>query len=230
MIDELTLIEKQFADIKAAEYVSKGYQVLRDVPLEFLPGYRAEMVVKNGYEIKVVEVKTRPSLAANPGLREFERVVNSRPGWTFELQLVGEPERIDTVANALSLDEVGILSRLAESETALDAGMTEAAFLMAWTATEAVLRMMLVDEGVAIERATDPAHLISTAVAHGVMDRATYHRLLRTMEYRNAIAHGFAVSDFASAMVTELIGIVNFLLQDHREFEASYKAMDGQFE
>ena len=48
MIDELSKVEKQFADMKAAEYLAKGYQVLRDAPLDFLPGYRADIVVKNG--------------------------------------------------------------------------------------------------------------------------------------------------------------------------------------
>lgn len=227
MNDELAIIEKQCADLIAAEYLGKGYQVLREVPLEFLPGYHADMVVKNGYEIKVVAVKTRPSLAANPGLREFARIVNAQPGWTFELQLVGEPERVDAADNAPSLDEAGILARLAESENALDSGMTEVALLMAWTATEAMLRIMLDAEGLAVERATNPAYVVGMAVAHGAIDRDTYHRLLSIMKYRNAIAHGFAVSDLTGALVTELIGIVNFLLRDHREFEAWYAASAG---
>ena len=205
MNDELAIIEKQCADCIAAEYLGKGYQVLREVPLEFLPGYRADMVVKNGYEIKVVEVKTRPSLAANPGLREVERIINSRPGWTFELQLVAEPERVDVTENAQPLDEVGILERLIQAKSLLGSGLAEAGLLVAWTAAEGVLRMMVAAEGVAIDRATNPAYIVDMAVAHGAVDRDTYHELLRIMEYRNAIAHGFAVDDFRNAMVGELI-------------------------
>ena len=67
MNDELATIEKQYADLVAAEYLGQGCQVLRDVPLEFLPGYRADMVVKDGYDITVVEVKTQPSLTGQPG-------------------------------------------------------------------------------------------------------------------------------------------------------------------
>ena len=112
MIDELSIVEKQFADMKAAEYRAQGCQVLRDAPLDFLPGYRADMVVKDGYEIKVVEVKTRPSLLVNPALSELERIINARPGWRFELHLVGEPERAADGKNARALDEAGILKRL----------------------------------------------------------------------------------------------------------------------
>ena len=227
MNDELAIIEKQCADFIAAEYLGKGYQVLREVPLDFLPGYRADMVVKNGYEIKVVEVKTRPSLAANPGLRQFERIINSRPGWTFELRLVGEPERVDATEDAQPLDEIGILERLTQAESLLELGLTEAGLLVAWTAAEGVLRMMVAAEGVAIERATNPSYIVAMAVAHGVVDRDTYHHLLRIMEFRNAIAHGFTVNVFRNDMVSELIDTVKSLLADHREFEASYQATDS---
>ncbi len=218
MNNELSIIEKQCADLIAAEYRGKGCEILRDVPLEFLPGYRADMVVKNGYETKVVEVKTRPSLAANPGLRELERIVNSRPGWKFELKLVGEPERLAATENAQSLDEAGILDRLAQAEAALDAGMTEAAFLLAWTAAEAAVRMMVKAEGVAVERATDPAYVLGMAVAHGAIDRDNYRHLLKTMQYRNAIAHGFDVSDFTGELVAELTVKVKSLLAEYHEW------------
>ena len=218
MNEELAVIEKQHADLIAAEYLGKGCQVLREVPLDFLPGFCADMVVKDGYEIKVVEVKTRPSLAANPGLHEFERIINSRPGWKFVLQLVGEPDRLDAVENAQSLDEAGILDRLSQAETALDAGLPEAAFLLAWTAAEATVRMMVKAEGIAVERATNPAYILGMAVAHGAIDRDNYRHLLGIMEYRNAVAHGFEVNDFTGALVAELTGNVRFLLHDYHEW------------
>lgn len=218
MNDELAVIEKQHADCIAAEYLGKGCQVLREAPLDFLPGFRADMVVKSGYETKVVEVKTRPSLVANPGLREIERIVNAQPGWKFELQLVGEPERLDVAENAQSLDEAGILDRLAQGERALDAGLPEAAFLLAWTAAEATVRMMIKAEGIAVERATNPAYILGMAVAHGAMDRGDYRHLLKIMEYRNAIAHGFEVSDFTGALVAELTENVKSLLREYHEW------------
>ena len=107
MIDELSIVEKQFADIKAAEYRAKGYQVLRDAPLDFLPGYRADMVVKNGYEIKVVEVKTRPSLLVNPALSEFERIINAPARLAFRVALGGRTGKGSGRGkkNARALDE-----------------------------------------------------------------------------------------------------------------------------
>ena len=55
----------------AEEYRSKGYEVLRDAALDFLPGYRADLLVKKGDEVKVIEVKTRSSLAADPKIAQW---------------------------------------------------------------------------------------------------------------------------------------------------------------
>ena len=221
MIDDLSIVEKQFADMKAAEYRAKGYQVLRDAPLDFLPGYRADMVVKNGYETKVVEVKTRPSLLANPALDEFERIINARPGWRFELHLVGEPERAANGKNARALDEAGILKRLSQAETALNAGLAEAALLLAWTAAQAQVRIMVEAEGIAIRRVTTPDYVLSYAVYIGAIDRDDADRLREIADCRNSIAHGFEVGDFTDALVVELIAMVKSLLREYHEWIAS---------
>ena len=102
MIDDLTITERQIADLKAAEYIGKGYNVAREVSLEFLPGYRVDLVVEKDGERKVIEVTSRSSLRAMPALRELERVINSQPGWSFELQIIGEPERL-TLPEAIQL-------------------------------------------------------------------------------------------------------------------------------
>ena len=221
MIDDLTITEKQFADIKAAEYLAKGYQVSREAPIEFLPGYRADLLVKKEDETKVIEIKTQPSLAANPALRQFERIINSRPGWSFELQLVGEPEGLAVTEDARALDETGIIGRLSQAEAILDAGFAEAALLMAWSATEAVVRMLVAAEGIAITRATNPAYILGMAVAHGAMDRDDYRQLLIAMAYRNAIAHGLEAGDFTGTLVIDLVAMARLFLREYNEIAAS---------
>ena len=217
MNNDLSVAEKQFADIKAAEYRAKGYEVSQEAPLEFLPGYRADLLVQMGDETKVIEIKTRPSLVANPYLREFKRIIDARPGWSFELLLVGDPESLDITATAQPLDESGIISRLALVSTALDAGFTDGAFLLAWSAAEAVIRMLVSAEGVTIERATDPAYILGMAVAHGAISRDQYDKLTEFMQYRNAIAHGFEVTDFGGRQVTELVATITLLLNEYHE-------------
>ena len=221
MTADLTIAEKRIADITAAEYVGKGYQVWQDAPLHFLPGFRADVLVKKGDERKVIAVKTRPSLVADPAFSEFKRIINSRPGWSFELLLVGEPERLDAGENPQPLDESGILNRLDQAETALNAGLPDAALLLAWAAAQALVRMMVEAEGVAIRRVTIPNYVLSQAVYLGAIDRDSADRLRRIAECRNAIAHGFEVSDFTGALVVELIAMVKSLLREYHEWIAS---------
>ena len=221
MNNDLSIIEKQYADIRAAEYLGRGYEVLRDLPLEFLPGYRADLVVKFGSCTKVIVVKTRPSVAANPALQEYERIINSQPGWRFELELVNEPDRLDVVPNVAALDEGAILTRLTHAATIRDVGLPDAAFILAWSAAEATLRMMVKAEGIDVDRATDSAYLLDMAVAHGTIGREDYRRLNRAMQSRNAIAHGFEVENFDGAMVEELSEQIRLLLSEHHDWVES---------
>ena len=116
----------------AEEYRSKGYEVLLEAPLDFMPGFRADLLVRKGDETRVVEVKSRPSLAADPKIGELARLIESMPGWTFELVLVGEPEKVDSPEGARSFEIDGILQRIEEAERSLQAELPEAAFLLAW--------------------------------------------------------------------------------------------------
>ena len=221
MIADLIIAEKRIADIMAAEYIGKGYQVWQDAPLHFLPGFRADLLVKKGDERKVIAVKTRPSLVADPAFSEFKRIVNSQPGWKFELLLVGEPERLAPAENSQPLDESGILNRLDQAETALDTGLPEAALLLAWAGTQALVRIMVEAEGIAIKRVTTPDYVLSYAVYLGAIDRDNADRLRQIAECRNSIAHGFEVSDFTGALVVELIAMVKTLLREYHEWIAS---------
>lgn len=212
MNDDLRIAEREVADVKAAEYAGKGYKVTRDVPLDFLPGYRADVVAEKDGEYKVIEIKSRTSMRPIPALREIERVVGSRPGWSYELQIVSEPEKLSTVEAYEWLDEAGIQTRLTQAERLGAEGFVEAALLIAWAAAEAALRLLLADEGVAIDRATESAYILGLSVAHGAISRGDYQTLLLLMAHRNTVAHGFVASTVAPTAAGDLIGVVRRLI------------------
>lgn len=93
MVSATTGTEYLLATKVAEEYRSKGYEVARDVALDFLPGFYADLIARKDDEVRVIEVKSRSSLAANPQIGEMARLVDEKRGWTFELRLVGEPHR-----------------------------------------------------------------------------------------------------------------------------------------
>lgn len=205
MVTGATDSEYLLARKTADEYRGKGYEVLFEAPLDFLPGFRADLLARKGDEVRVIEVKSRPSLAADPKIRELAQLIDSKPGWSFELLLVGEPEKLNAPAGARSIENEKISQRIEEAEKSLEAGLPEAAFLLAWSASEAAIRELLSAQGVSKSSITSPRFVLDQATFHGIISRDDYDKLNHMLKYRNAIIHGFGVEDFSGDMVTDLI-------------------------
>lgn len=210
-MNEMTISETIAADAIAEKYRRDGYQVSRESQLEFAPGVRADLVVRKDDEVKVIEIKSRSSLAASSETSEIARMVRARPGWTFELVLVGESEIADSPRDAHAVRAEGVVQRLDEAERALEEGLEEAAFLLAWSACEAALRALVVEEGVSGADVTAPDRVFDHAVFNGVISRPEYQSLVDMRQLRNAIVHGFTVDGFGADAVTDLIDIVRRL-------------------
>ena len=203
---DLVIIKQRFADKKAAEYRSRGYEVWRDAELDFFPDLQADLLVRKGDETKVIAVQTRTELEITPELAELAETLSGKPDWTFELQLVGEPERQDAPDGSLSFTMHQAMLRIATAELILDTGSPEAAFLLAWSAGEAALRASLAAAGVEIDRVTHSRYLLGHAVHQGLISENDDRYLSDMLTYRNAIAHGFEApwfdADRARAMIT----------------------------
>ena len=214
MISESTISERRYADIVADEYRRKGYAVEQEAVLDFLPGIRADLVVRKGDEVRVVEVKRRSSLDAAPQSGRLAQAVNAKPGWHFDLVLVGDTAQAATPSGkTFPLTAPAISDRLADAATALDNNAPESAFLIAWSAGEATLRSLLVSEGVAPERLAAPADVFSQSVFHGIIARDDYNYFTELRKYRNALVHGFGVQDFDATTASSLIATVKRILE-----------------
>ena len=205
MVREATNTEYLLTRKTAEEYRSRGYEVSLETPLDFLPGFQADLIARKGGETKVIEVKSRSSLAAIPQIGELARIVDSKPGWSFELLLVGEPEKLESPEGARSFDGESILRRIKDAEGALESGHGEAAFLLAWSACEAAARELIAAEGVSDIGIATSGHVLNQAVYQGVISRDEYSSLTGLLKYRNAIVHGFNFDDFSDEFVGELI-------------------------
>ena len=203
----------------AEEYRSNGYEVQLAAVLDFLPNFQADLLVRKGDEVKVIEVKSRPSLAADPRISELAKLIDSKPGWSFELVLVGEPEKVDSPVGARAFEGEGILQRIEQAERSLGAGMPEAAFLLAWSACEAAVRELIAAEGVSDTRITSPRFVLDQAVFRGVISREEYDNLVGMLKYRNAIVHGFDPDDFSVELVTGLIETVQRIITSASEVD-----------
>ena len=214
-MEDIIALEKRRADAIAKEYQNKGYEVSREVVLDFFPGFRVDMVAKKGDESKVIEVKTRTSYAREPAIRKLADTLRSKPGWSFVLNLMGEPEVIYPPDDARPFEREDVLGRIENAERLLELGFSEGAFLLAWSAAEATVRLLIEAEGICtIKRMTNSGYTLGTAVTEGVLCREDYDYLFNMMKHRNAVVHGFNSNDFDEALVPDLIETTRRLLQE----------------
>ena len=214
MIRNATNAEILLTEKTKEEYQNKGYTVLRQAPLEFMSDFVADLVARKDDETIVIEVSTQAGLALNTRISELVETLRTKPGWSFELLLVGEPEKLDLPPATQLLDDHEILQHLDHAVRALESGLAEVAFVTAWSALEAATRALISEE---IERNSDitmSGHVLDEAVYLGVISRSDYDDLRDMMKYRNAIVHGFSPSDFGNNMVTELTRRVKRILEE----------------
>lgn len=196
----------------AEEYRNKGYKVSLDMPIDFLPGFIADVVASKDNETKVIEVKSRSSLGANPKIAELARIIDTKPGWSFELVLVAEPEKVDSPQGTHPFKVETILQKIKEAENARASGFSEAAFLLAWSACEASVRELVAAEDASDSRIAAPDYVLKQAVFQGLLSHEDYDSLTTMRKYRNAIAHGFEVDSFDDKLTTELINMVKRMM------------------
>ena len=128
----------------AREYQEQGYEVLVQPSAEQLPAFLApfsiDILARNDEESVVIEVRTRKSLTDASRLDAIAQVLQNRPSWRFEL-VVSNPHDRSALAfkDAQSLNHLDIVSRLDEARELSDQEHGEAALLLAWSATEALL-------------------------------------------------------------------------------------------
>lgn len=200
-----TRLEKHLARKTAEDYRAQGYDVSFDAPLDFLPGFRADLIARKDDQVRVIEVKTRASLAASPQIDELARTIEAKPGWNFDLLLVAEPERLDSPEGAQSFERERILERIDEAEAMLREEHGESAFLLAWSACEAAVRLLLAGQDVTTEGIRTADYTLEQAAYLGVISRDEYQELSSLQKHRNAIAHGYSHEGFDDAVVRQMI-------------------------
>ena len=212
MVAKISKAERLLILETADRYRELGFEVTSDCPLEFLPEFHADLVARKGDFSKVIEVKSRSSLASSPMIVKAAEIIESKPNWGFEFVFVPESETLEGPDGSSSIGEAGIASRIDEAKSILKAGHPEAALLVAWSATEAAARRLIAEEVAADFRITTASFVLEQATYLGVISRDEYQRLTEIQKYRNAIAHGIGHGAKLEPLVTELIGVAGELI------------------
>lgn len=196
----------------AREYQARGYEVFVEPGHEqlpdFLASFRPDLLARGQGENVIVEVKSRPALAQSAQLARLAKAVELHPGWRLELVVV-EPEESDEGVRPLSREDLE--DSVAELQTLLASNHNEAALLLAWSLTEAALRLLARSENVDVRRG-DAAYLLKQLATQAVITREDYDFLVHAMWVRNAVAHGFKTKEFDPREVRVLVSTIDRLL------------------
>ena len=222
-METATSLERLRAKSIADRYRGKGYEVIEEpapnqLP-DFLTGYRPDLILRKGDESIVVEVKSRESLIGYPKLVDLDERLRSQPGWKLSLVLVDTGDDIRAHRESCLLTREDVVSLIEESERLLADGLVEAALLRCWAGADAIVRIILDEEG------EDPPGYVASGSAltqimwEGLIHRDDYMRLRRILPYRNAYAHGFTAPGFDAALVEELIETTKRVLYMELELE-----------
>ena len=201
----------------AEEYRNKGYEISfhptpEDLP-DFLKNYRPDMIVRRRDEAVIIEVKSRRSLnsSSRQYLQNLAQSVEQHPGWRFELVMTNPEDAAYSPKAEGSLQKPEIETSLQVARQ-LATQHPESAILYSWSLVEATLRLVAEHEELSLQR-LDSLYLVKQLVTEGVISRPEYQLLMDGLSLRNAIAHGFKVTQITQESVFELIDVSEQLLK-----------------
>lgn len=200
----------------AREYRKQGYEVVIEPTQSqlppFLASFQIDMLARNTEENVIIEVRTHGSLTDTPKLDAIAKAIQGKPGWRFDL-VVSNPRDRDSVyfKDATSLDLSGIDSRLADAvELLYILEYGEAALLLAWSATEALLRYIANVEVIQVV-GHEPSQVIKSLFTHGVINKEQYQVLQHSLNIRNLVVHGYKEYDSIVDTFEKLLNVANRL-------------------
>jgi hypothetical protein len=179
----------------ARAYRRAGYRVTVNPPESELPAFlrdfQPDLVAVSDKESVVIEVKSQADLVAAEDIPMLATRVDAQPNWRFELVVTSSRRNPNTIVNA---DVVWERLRIARQLAGQD--QVEAAFLLLWSAVEAVLRIIAAHERVNVERLA-PAAMVKQLATLGVLGRGDLGILRDAADVRTALIHGYTSGTIA---------------------------------
>jgi hypothetical protein len=201
----------------ALRYQEQGYDVVVHPSADELPfdldGYEPDLIATRGDEKLIIEVRNSVMRGSIDRLIEAADRVRTSPPW--QLLLVTEDDVPGELLPGADLTLPGwaeIHHRLAEIDCVGDG---PARLLLAWAVLEAALRRHAFDSALPIHRLPTSA-LVKQLYTQGELPADAFETLLRRLEQRTLVAHGFAFEGTAGA-AGELRAILEHLLDFWRQ-------------
>ncbi|SRR6266498_103313 len=203
----------------AREYRQRGYDVIIEPRADQLPGFlapfRIDMLARSAEETVIVEVRTQESLSDAPELDAVAQALQDQPSWRFELVVTNPKDRSSLqLKDATSLNYLDIRYRLHEARQLSDQEHGEAALLLAWSATEALLRAIAAEEDISVVQ-NNPSQLTKSLFTYGVLDKEQFEILQLGLQARNTVVHGYKEHRSLASTLEQVLHVADQLTRRH---------------
>lgn len=201
----------------ARSYEAQGFAVktepmVGDIPFD-LAGYRPDLLAEKEGQHLIVEVKKAGVPLSVDRLQALAGTIRQHAGWRFVLVPADEEGPSQPFTNAGEVVSwPAVTERAKRAGHLLELGETEAAFLMLWSALEAMLRRHAEQIALPIERLPTSA-LLNYLYSQGELSHEQFQQALAALKVRNRLAHGFEARE-ASREARPLYTLVETLLQE----------------
>jgi hypothetical protein len=214
--DITRLRERRKIQEVAREYRRAGYRVFveptgPDVP-EFLGDYPPDLIAIGDRESVVIEVKSVRGFDRSDETHEVSSRVSKHAGWRFEL-VVTNPRRGSQADEKSPWDLLVVDTHLQQVRALFELDQLQAAFLLLWADTEALLRHLARQEGIPVNRLSPP-QIVKELATQGVVDRRDYSPLEEAATVRNAFAHGVGPAIIEPQLLKSLLAVTEGLREE----------------
>lgn len=170
----------------ARKYERDGYSVTIPsrggaIP-DFLKGLQPDLIAESEHDRVVVEVKRSDAARGSNELLEMAERVSRESAWRFELVTVPADQQA-SVPSAEHMDAIATRAR-----QAMDIGLTDVAYLFAYSAMEDMLNDLAQQHGMKVARAPF-ALIVRELLAKGIISRESFELIERARAARNRLIH-----------------------------------------
>ncbi len=183
--------EKELLETVAEQYHKEGYTILlhpsRSQLPDFLKDEGVDMLAEKGSEHIAIQVKSREQLY---DIKPLKDKMATHSGWRYEIVVFPQELSEQVPRNGKRNDPQFTITLMQEAESLLNAGALRAAFIIAWSAVEAVMREIALREKIDMEKVT-PSFILKSLYSGGIVSRQDFGKLSEYMNLRSEVVHGF---------------------------------------
>lgn len=194
--------EKRKLNAVARRYKRDGYRVTvpaRDGNLpSFLEGFTPDLIAESVQDRVVVEVKRSDAVRGANELQQVAETVAREPGWRFELVTVAPTPQVA----APTAERIASIEHRARHVAGL--GLTDMAYAYAWSAIEALLSDLALQQGIKVSKVPF-VQAARELASRGVIEREALDALEHARIVRNRTLHAGTDTLPSNAEVEELL-------------------------